>query len=458
MPARLGTIALALLLAAPCARAQNLVLTRIGSGARAAGMANAFVAISDDGTAASWNPGALAQLRKPEFSLVASTLGANLKLDGFRSPDDRFTYGPRHNAYSTTSPEFASLAVPFQLGSKPVTVQLGWRRLYQLHARFDETVSREPTRPEAGALTAMLRRNQRLGGHVDLISLAGSVRATRRLLLGGSLDFVRSGWATTLSLVETPGRSAPSDFGFLTERNRLRGHSGTFGMLLTHRTVNVGLVYHLPFWMRYDIARTIESNLQPPRSQLSEPGTRMRFPTSVAAGLAWRPRSDWTLAADVTRDEWSRTTVDRDPSSPVPTNFFDNLPEDRTGTRDTWTLAVGAERLFRSGEHLVPLRFGFAHEPQGGMDPVTRDPVNVTMLSAGGGFNTNAVKLDVAVQVRWAHYRIAETLSIGNALDGVRDATGVAYQREWRLKLSLIYRVTDTEKLRSLVKRVFVGS
>lgn len=41
----------------------------IGSGARALGMGGAFIAIADDATAASWNPGGLGQLETPEFSL-----------------------------------------------------------------------------------------------------------------------------------------------------------------------------------------------------------------------------------------------------------------------------------------------------------------------------------------------------------------------------------------------------
>jgi hypothetical protein len=118
---------------------------------------------------------------------------------------------------------------------------------------------------------------------------------------------------------------------------------------------------------------------------------------------------------------------------------------------------VGAERLFRSEGKLIPLRFGAAYEPQGGMDPVTRDPVNVVMLSTGAGFNTNSVKLDAAVQLRFAHYRIIETLGVANSLEGTWDSTGMSYQTEWRLKLSFIYRIVETDKLRSLVKRVFVG-
>jgi hypothetical protein len=41
---------------------------------------------------------------------------------------------------------------------------------------------------------------------------------------------------------------------------------------------------------------------------------------------------------------------------------------------------------------------------------------------------------------------------------GGPDALGHNRGREWRVKVSMIYRVTDTDKLRGLLKRVFVGS
>jgi hypothetical protein len=51
-----ATLLALLLLGGSFAFAQvGLVFNRTGSGARAAGMANAFIAVSDDGTAASWN-------------------------------------------------------------------------------------------------------------------------------------------------------------------------------------------------------------------------------------------------------------------------------------------------------------------------------------------------------------------------------------------------------------------
>ena len=44
----------------------------VGSGARALGMGGAFIAVADDATAASWNPGGLIQLERPEISAVGA--------------------------------------------------------------------------------------------------------------------------------------------------------------------------------------------------------------------------------------------------------------------------------------------------------------------------------------------------------------------------------------------------
>src|SRR5215813_378475 len=133
MRARAGGVlgAVAVLLSAPAGAQQNtVVFTRTGSGARAAGMANAFVAVSDDGTAASWNPAGLAQLRKPELSVVTNTSTQTVVSQGFRTRDDRSAFTTGRSSFRNTYLDFASLAVPVTLGGKPVTFQGSWRRLY----------------------------------------------------------------------------------------------------------------------------------------------------------------------------------------------------------------------------------------------------------------------------------------------------------------------------------------
>ena len=53
----------------------------VGSGARAIGQGSAFIAVADDATAASWNPGALMQLERPELSVVGSFLSTQQDFD-----------------------------------------------------------------------------------------------------------------------------------------------------------------------------------------------------------------------------------------------------------------------------------------------------------------------------------------------------------------------------------------
>src|SRR5262249_44173335 len=149
------------------------------------------------------------------------------------------------------------------------------------------------------------------------------------------------------------------------------------------------------------------------------------------------------------------TLIDRFPGVEGAVNFFDEAPADLTTTRDTVSLNAGVEHLFVREGTVVPLRFGFGLEPQGGMDPVTRDPVNILLLAAGAGYNTNRVKFDAAVQYRWSSVRATDRLSIDTILAGgsSRDAEGRVAGREWRIKVSAIYRIQDTEKLRGILRK-----
>ena len=119
---------------------------------------------------------------------------------------------------------------------------------------------------------------------------------------------------------------------------------------------------------------------------------------------------------------------------------------------------AGAEHVFTGEGFLVPLRFGVAWEPQGPRSPYTLDSVNYRLLAVGTGYNTNSLKFDAALQFRWADYR--DGANVGAPFTGTPSlplAVGERNAREWRLKLSLILRVTDTEKLRGVVRRIFGG-
>ena len=442
MRARAGFLLVgALLLGAAGASAQvGIVFNRAGSGARAAGMANAFIAISDDGTAASWNPAGLGQLRRPELSLVSATAARSFSAEGFRTRDDLAVFSPVRSSYQSTFLEFASLAVPVTIAGKPVTFQAAWRRLYTLDYRESVSTTREPLVPE-GAPAVSIDGNNDIVGAIDLLAIAGAIKLTPRVALGTSLNLWRGSWrideVATVAALDPPG---PTAFRQFRQDNRINGESFSAGLLLTYPRWSAGFLYLSPLHSDLRTTSSLALSGVPPLPTEVVEGT-IRFARSVGLGGAWRPDPRWTVALDLTWDDWSGTELDSPPTGRV--NFFDQQPLDRTSTRDTLSVNAGAEHLFHGEGFVVPLRFGAAWEPQGPRSPYTRDPVDFVMLAAGGGYNTNRFKLDAAVQFRWSHFRDGGRYGFEDSPPLLPSSVGERNIKEWRLKLSVIVRFPD---------------
>jgi long-subunit fatty acid transport protein len=450
-------LVLPVLLAPSAASAQvGFRFNRPGSGARAAGMANAFIAVSDDGTAASWNPAGLGQLRKPELSLVGTALTQTVATRGFRSRDDSSVFSPTTSSHGSSYVDFASLAVPLTLFGKPLTFQAAWRRLYALDFRENVSLTREPLAGGAPP-PAQISANSDVVGSVDLLSFAGAVKLTPRLALGVSANGWQGDWWEERAVSEALLNGAsPSEFVRVRQDNRVRGWNATAGLLLTYPRWSVGLVYQSPLASDYRTTARGETSTHPPPPAQEVEGT-IHFARALGLGGAWRPSARYMLALDLTWDDWSGTLLDTPVTGKV--NFFDGLPEERTSTRDTLSLNVGAERLFVGEAFVVPLRFGVALEPQGGRSPYTLDPVDFVMLALGSGYNTNSLKFDAALQYRWATFRDGASFSLGSLPYDplLPEAVGERRVKEWRVKLSLIFRITNTEKLRRTLRGVFAG-
>lgn len=433
----------------------DVSLNRAGSGARAAGMADAFIAVSDDGTAASWNPAGLAQLRQPEFSLVYAVTDRHIEFSALRSPDGGFAYTEHGAGAKTGSIDFASAALPFTIAGKPVTIQAGWHRLYQLTGEIGGRTQRLAL-ADASVPPVSIDRFDRLEGGISVISAAGAVKLTSRAALGASVNFWRGDWNEQISLSEEPGPDGPTAFFTSYSEDRIRGTNVALGLLLTYPTWNVGLVYQWPFWSSYQ-SHVDRHSTQSPAQQLAIDDARFRFPRSFGVGLAKRLPSRWTIAASATHDDWVHAVVEGVPGVPGPINFFDGVPPEITTTRDTLSLNLGTEHLVVRDGSVIPLRLGVGWEPQGGMDPVVRDSVDYYLVAAGAGYNTNAFKLDAAVQLRWAGFGGTEPLSVARMVEGPQppDAVGRASTREWRVKVSVIYRLQDTAKLGGIFRRIF---
>jgi long-subunit fatty acid transport protein len=239
------------------------------------------------------------------------------------------------------------------------------------------------------------------------------------------------------------------------QTNRVRGENFSLGLMLTYPRWSLGLLHQTALRSDFETQARVASSDAPPESSPNYEGT-LRFPRAFGLGGAWRPATRWTVAFDLTWDNWKAAEIDTPVTGRV--NLFDNLPADLTATRNTLSMNAGAEHIFAGEGFVVPLRFGAAWEPQGARSPYTLDAVNYKMLAAGTGYNTNNLKFDAALQYRWGRFRDGAnfgTPGIGSVLLPL--AVGEREAREWRLKLSLILRVTDTDKLHRTIRRVFGG-
>ncbi|MEO7963617.1 MAG: hypothetical protein ABIT38_06870, partial [Gemmatimonadaceae bacterium] len=344
-----------------------------------------------------------------------------------------------------------------------VTLQLGWRRLYQFDNRLLGDTRKVPD-AESGKPESTIHWDQSTEGSVDLWSVAGAVRLTSHVSLGVSTDFYNGAWDERAIVSESPGVLGTSDFLSTNSTNDLGGHSFNLGLLLAYPSVKVGVVYHGSLRTGFEVSQSTRSTFADPSNARFGPedGLRLLFPRSLGLGVAWLPRPLVRVAVDLTYDEWTKFLVEsRDGATTRQLSGFDNLPADLSATRNTVTLNAGFERLVPMYGRYLPLRFGFSHEPQGGRDPILRQNSDQTVFAGGTGINSNSVKFDVALEYRLGSFNNTTNISpvyvAGHAADFQLplgpEAEGTTHFQEWRVKVSMIIRVIDVEKLKDVLRK-----
>lgn len=103
-----------------------------GSGARALGLAGAFTAIADDATAASWNPGGLVQLERPEISAVGM---GTWRREDFSGGRDDFSLSD--SAFDSGALNYASGVLPFRAAGRNLVFSLNYQQVFDFQQEFD---------------------------------------------------------------------------------------------------------------------------------------------------------------------------------------------------------------------------------------------------------------------------------------------------------------------------------
>lgn len=473
-----------------------------GAGARGLGMGGAFIAVADDGTASTFNPAGLAQLRRAEFALVGfggelrSTVANPVGPGG--GPGETRTDRSRHGA-----PDFVGLAVPFEVAGRNLTVQLSYQRAVDLfgQGRTDTAGGTSPaelnltpadlarlgiTPTTTIVLSSAIEPRQR--GAFHTASLAGAYQFSSRLSLGVALNYWIGEWhasGRSTSSLAVPVRlgSPPTTIaGFeqeFTQVQSLRGFNVNAGLMLKYSRLSVGGVVRMPFGSDYRLDETgvrrdfvRQQPAGPDQTIAARMTSRMHWPFSAGLGVALRPFRGLTLAGDVSVFQWSRTYIEDVPSGALLTaaepdgattftdrSFFDLFPAVQTDTDDTRQWRAGLEYLVSLPRIVVPLRGGVFRDRSPVLDTGTNRGREIKGWTAGTGLNFSRLVIDVAFERRESEGFVGVRLrpsTTGAVIDTSRSPFETV--TEDRVVASIIYRAGgDDDPLKKAFRFLFLG-
>jgi long-subunit fatty acid transport protein len=376
----------------------------VGSGARAMGMGGAFIAIADDATASSWNPGGLVQVEKPEISVVGAYINRQENITSSVFPDV--------NSDSTVdgaSLNYLSITYPFHLLTNMV-VSLNYQRLYDFNRELDYIQDFQDV-----GLDLVQHKQYSQDGYLSALGIAGAVEILPRFSLGATFNlwtdqlFWRNGWEETFverGVGTVADKAITIDTHIRDKYEEFRGINFNVGLLWnpTH-FLTVGAVVKTPFTasvrheFRFGQVQTFDDPDEEPitTEQSITEHVDLKMPISYGIGIAGRISDALSLDLDVYRTHWSDyILVDSQGNKFSP---IDGRPEDESDVKDTTMVRLGAEYLFimEQKELVVPVRGGFFYDPE----PAHGSVKDFFGVAVGSGVAYKWIVFDLAYQLRW---------------------------------------------------------
>ncbi len=476
-PLRCSVVAVALALIAPAAFAQleiNSSPSPVGSGARALGMGGAFIAIADDATAASWNPGGLTQLERPELSLVYNYKWLGEDFDSGGHPELSGSHDVDFNDIN-----YFSFVYPIRrtIAGRNLVLSLNYQRKYDFDRDLDINYREINASNGGSAIVPGLglvtfpggnipsnrqRVHFRQRGALSTISPAFGIELTDKLSVGVVYNIWDQSlipdneWKVRIDRRVT-GRAngviSPISFNHTTveeDYQDFRGRNWTIGALYKpNERWSIGAVYNTKF--SADV--TFIERMDPDISRLPSRRIAFRarrdqeytFPSSFGLGVAYRfPNDKLTLSLDVTRVEWNQFEI-RDPENLDwrlrRINGITGQPQmDSPDIDATYTVRLGGEYVFVDDKkpvqnYLPSLRAGIFYDPapasnpkdtpfsnsQYGLGKGDGKPDDYFGFSVGAGvLIRDRINLDAAYSFRWGNDVRKDTFALRDTDADVR--------------------------------------
>ena len=443
-----------------------------GAGARSTGMGGAFIAVADDGTAASHNPAGLAQLRLFETSLVTSSHNPDLDYTGATPviPGNVSVAGANtYKGSASRKVEFVSFTAPATVGGRNLVVQVSWQNLFDMDLSMDHSRSIfDPSTPQ----TTNLKEGIRQKGRISTITGSVAYEFSPRILAGVSYNRWSGNWSYTSDYTFSTSLPTTQE-GTVRTASTFDGQNYNLGLLWRSEDVKVGLTYRTPFTATFAVNGGIYApNTEP--SMATPENMRVHWPWTLGAGIAWRLTAPFQVTLDWSRTPWSKTTFEAPGNELDQRNFFSPFvtltsinPRRASAplpTADATSWHLGGEYLFFWGSRILPVRVGMFREPQPSLDARTGEQRSLKGLTFGFGLKQGALSFDLAFKHATGERNasIPEDPQTGFAFIGAGSYddyyswTGREKVTVNQVKASVIWQFKG-EGLRSFFRSLFIG-
>lgn len=429
-----------------------------GAGARAMGMGGAFTAIADDATAVSYNPAGLAQLMRPEVSMVAQGYSRALDFTGFTGGNSSAptAFEDTANSERDVSLSFASLAVPWKLNGRNIVFLLSYQKTFDFtyHSDVDYLAS-----SNGGTTSQAISQQIHQIGGVNQFSAAVGAEVSPRILLGVALNSWqgRSSFSS-FSQRTTSGVNLLFD-SELSQVSTFHGFNATIGLIWRSEWLNVGMTYRTPFRATYvftnNYAYVDPSTGLANQESSGATATEIKWPETWTGGLGLHLGPRTLVTTDWSFTPWSQARFAGTGTSLDGLNWFDLQRMSVTPKATSQRMGIEWLAWVRPGL-VIPLRAGAFREPEPMVDTMTGAQRVLEGWTVGTGIKLKALTLDVGLKVTHDR-RFVSRFNTDSPIGGVA-STAYGYERltEYRYYTSFIYQFR-TEPVHRAIAWIFKG-
>jgi long-subunit fatty acid transport protein len=370
----------------------------LGGGARARGMGGAFFAISDDPSAASWNPAGLSQIDKSQMILSFRSYQRRSDFTSSANGLD-FSYSDKlkqdNNAIS-----FASVAIPFKIKEKELVGSVLFQKLadiYQERRYFliaDMAIFLNPEKTGYDTLYdyPLDPIKENIMGSLNSVSISFATDVYKSLSLGLGVN-VYGGNFTSDADFFFPVTDTTGLNGYRFRPHIKSNYSGanlTMGTMYQYDKLRLGAVVKTPFTLKEENDVKLYTDVLDGGVVLDFPSIlaspffktdrKWKMPTTIGVGGSYQINA-LTLAADLEYRGYSKTEVTYRRNIANPTGeevttggYVTDKWWGKEGEtpplvsslewRNTTQFRIGGEYVVDTKHGKVPLRLGFRNDPQ----------------------------------------------------------------------------------------------